>query len=141
MNDIHRSFAIITATATLSLALAACQSQSPPSAYVPTRGANVPAGRALSPGVPDGSGAIKSTCGDRIHIVLAGFVDCKFKEQHYGGTFRVYNRTRGLVSVTPSEGTKTTTFTVTGLLLGRGAFLIKDQHGHHFIMHVRVTPL
>lgn len=87
----------------------------------------------------DAKSPIHSTCGTHIHIVVAGFVDCKFREKGYGGNFSVLNHTKGLVSISPNKGTKDTTFTVTGVLAGRGYFLVRDRHKNELTVKVRVT--
>ena len=49
------------------------------------------------------------------------------------------NHTKGLVGITPSKGTKDTTFTVTGLIVGKGYFLVRDSHKNTLKVKVRVT--
>jgi hypothetical protein len=116
------------AFATLSMSVVGCQgAPSGSSTFVPSVN---PAGAPIK---------IKSTCGDRIHIVVAGIVDCKFKEQNKGGDFKVTVATKGLVSISPSKGDRDTTFTVTGLVLGRGYFLVRDDKGNTLKIRVRVT--
>ena len=88
---------------------------------------------------PDKKASIASTCGTKIHMVIGVFVDCKFKEKGYGGNFTILNHTKGLVGITPSKGTKDTTFTVTGLLVGKGYFLVRDSHKNTLKVKVRVT--
>ncbi|MBV9720122.1 MAG: hypothetical protein JOZ77_12455 [Candidatus Eremiobacteraeota bacterium] len=128
----HRLYlGIVAGAAVLSLSLAACSGQSANSTYVPTTSTN--SAVALS------GDQIKSTCGKRIHIVVAGIVDCKFSEQNYGGNFKVYNKTKGIILITPNHGTKDTVFTVVGLAIGRGSFLVKDHKGNELIIKVRVT--
>jgi hypothetical protein len=118
--------------AVLSLGLAACAGSSPTSsAYVP---ANI--SRILA---PDAKEVIHSSCGDRVHIVLLGFVDCRFNEKNYGGNFKITIATKGLVSIDPKKGTKDTKFTVTGLLVGKGYFLIRDDRKNTLKVRVRVT--
>jgi hypothetical protein len=116
----------------LSLLLTACSGQSSNATYVP------PATTTSSAVALKGD-AIKSTCGKRIHIVIAGIIDCKFSEQGYGGNFKVYNKTKGIILITPNHGTKDTVFTVIGLAIGRGSFLVKDHQGNELIIKVRVT--
>lgn len=145
MKFIAKSFAQVAAITAISFAVAGCHGQGPgTSGYVPASTSALPAaqGTALAPIAPDAKGhKIKSTCGDRIHIVLLGVVDCKFDEKGYGGVFKVYGHTKGLIAISPSSGTKATTFTVTGLLVGKGSFLIKDHRGNHLKVRVHVTTL
>jgi hypothetical protein len=82
---------------------------------------------------------IDSSCGDRVHIVLLGIVDCKFDEKNYDGNFKVTVQTKGLISISPSHGTKDTKFTVTALLVGRGYFLVKGSKGVSLKVRVHVT--
>jgi hypothetical protein len=143
MEHNRKPLIFLVAAAALLLSAAACHSQSPGSSgYVPTSTSSLPGARngdTSDMGAKDND--IKSTCGDRVHIVLLGFVDCKFKETGYDGRFRVFNHTKGLVGISPSSGTSATTFTITGLILGRGAFLIKDHRGNHLLIRVHVTTL
>ena len=88
---------------------------------------------------PDKKPAIESTCGTRIHMEVGLFVDCKFKEKGYGGNFTVSNHTKGLVGISPDKGTKDTTFVVTGILVGKGYFLVRDHHKNSLKIRVRVT--
>jgi hypothetical protein len=89
--------------------------------------------------LPDKKESITSTCGKRIHILVAGFVDCKFKEKGYGGNFKVTNAFKGLISISPDKGNKDTAFTVTGLVVGKGYFLVRDTHKNSLKVRVRVT--
>jgi hypothetical protein len=124
----------------LSLSAVACHGQAAGSTgYVPTTatGLSVPSGDA---GIDNAAkGSITSTCGDRVHIVLAGFIDCRFKEKGYAGILKIYNHTKGLVGISPSSGTTKTKFTITGLVVGRGSFLVKDHRGNDLKVRVRVT--
>ena len=88
---------------------------------------------------PDRKAAIASTCGTKIHMVVGVFVDCKFKEKGYGGNFSILDHTKGLVGISPSKGTKDTTFVVTGLLVGKGYFLVRDRQKNTLKVRVRVT--
>jgi hypothetical protein len=127
-----RILRIIIGPAMLSLGLAACGGGSPTSpAYVPANDSSILA--------PNAKVAISSTCGDRVHIVLLGVVNCKFKEKNYGGNFKITVATKGLVSIDPLKGTKDTKFTVTGLILGKGYFLIRDDRKNTLKVRVRVT--
>lgn len=144
MTFIAKSFAPVAVFAAVAFGVAGCHGQaSGGTGYMPAATSALPAGQGGSAAMieVDAKHKIKSTCGDRVHIVLLGFVDCKFQEKGFGGVFKVYNHTKGLVGITPSSGTKTTTFTITGLLAGKGSFLIKDQHGHHLKVRVHVTTI
>lgn len=88
---------------------------------------------------PDHKATIASTCGKKIHIVVGVFVDCKFKEKGYGGNFSILDHTKGLVGISPTKGTKDTTFVVMGLLVGRGYFLVRDRQKNTLKVKVRVT--
>jgi len=84
---------------------------------------------------------IKSTCGRKIHIVLAGMVDCKFHEHGYGnGIFTLHDHTNGLITISPSQGDRTTKFTITGVAAGSGYFVVTDNHNNKLRVRVRVTP-
>jgi hypothetical protein len=89
--------------------------------------------------LPDKKENITSTCGKRIHIVVAGIVDCKFNEKGYSGNFKVTNAFKGLISISPDKGTKDTTFTVTGIAAGRGYFLVRDTQKNFLKVRVHVT--
>ena len=144
MTFIAKSFARVAVIAAISFAVAGCHGQAPGgTGYMPAGTAALPAasGEGAATIEFDAKQKIKSTCGNRVRIVLLGFVDCKFHEKGFGGTFKVYNHTKGLIGITPSSGTKATTFTITGLLVGKGSFLIKDQHGHHLRVRVHVTSI
>jgi hypothetical protein len=145
MKFIMKSFAQVAVITAISFAVAGCHGQGPgASGYVPAGAGALPEAQTpgLAPISPDAkSHKIKSTCGERIHIVLLGVVDCKFNEKGFGGTFKVYDHTKGLIAISPSSGTKATTFTVTGLLVGKGSFLIKDQRGNHLKVRVHVTTI
>ena len=128
-------------TIAFSLTMVACHGQSPgSSSYIPTNpsGLSVPqAGSGLaSPDVRK----IISSCGKHVHIVLAGIVDCKFREPGYGdGTFTLTNHTKGIVVISPSSGTRSTTFTILGAVLGSGYFVAKDTKGREMRVTVKVT--
>jgi hypothetical protein len=83
--------------------------------------------------------AIKSSCGDSIHIVVAGIVDCKFHERGYDGMFTLHDHTNGLIAISPMKGDRTTKFTITGVLAGRGYFTVTDSHRDKLRVRVRVT--
>ena len=123
-----------------SLTLVACHGQMPggPS-YIPTNSAVSTS--QLGGGIaPDTKRKIVSSCGQHVHIVLAGIVDCKFREAGYGdGTFTLTNDTKGIVVISPSSGTRSTTFTILGALLGSGHFTVKDAKGRELRVTVKVT--
>lgn len=136
---------LAAAAAALSAGMAACHGQLPGSTYVPagSTALSVPqAGAGLA--APDKKKKKKveivSSCGNHVHIVIAGIVDCKFREQGYGnGTFTLTNDTKGIVVITPMSGTRATTFTILGALIGSGYFEVKDSNGHVLKVTVKVT--
>ncbi len=136
---------LVVGPAALLIAVVACHGSSAGnSAYVPT-------GTSLgAPQVTGGSNAaaiadakrdrIVSSCGRRIHIVVAGILDCRFHEKGYrDGKFRLDNRTAGIILISPSKGTRATKFTITGLVAGNGYFIVKDRRHHRIKVVVRVT--
>lgn len=138
MHSINHASRIVVGLALFSLSTIGCGGSSAPAvtpAYVPQNSATTFA--------PEGKKqeAIHSTCGDKIHIVLLGFVGCKFAEHDYGGNFKVTVATKGLVGIDPKKGTKDTTFTVTGLIAGKGYFLVRDSQKNILKIRVRVTTL
>ena len=137
----HRHLIRLAAAAAILGLGAACHGASPGTGYVPASASAVslPQASDSGPVADHKKGDIDSTCGTKLHIVLLGFVDCKFKEKGYGGLFRIFNRTKGIVTITPSSGTKATTFTVIGAVLGHGEFLVKDGKGNHLALRVKVT--
>lgn len=138
----HRHFIrLVAAAAVLALGAVACHGGSPGGAgYVPAGAAFSPSqANAGGPVADRKKGDIDSTCGTKVHIVLLGFVDCKFDEKGYGGLFRIFNKTKGIVTITPPSGTKATKFTIIGAVLGHGVFLVKDSRGNQLALKVRVT--
>lgn len=127
--------------ATLVLGVVACQGA--PSSSIPPGASSFVTQQAHSAGIlPDKKKKdidLVSTCGTRLHIVLLGIVDCQFNEKDYNGKFKVSNKTKGLVTITPSSGTRGTTFTVVGALVGSGTFTVSDNDGNHLILRVKVT--
>jgi hypothetical protein len=124
-----------------SLTMVACHGQTPgSSSYLPTSSV-APTSELSGAAAPDHvKKKIVSSCGDHVHIVLAGIVDCKFRERSYGdGTFTLTNNTKGIVILTPMSGTKSTTFTILGALLGSGYFTVKDAKGRELRVTVKVT--
>ena len=83
---------------------------------------------------------IISSCGTKIRIVLLGSVECRFHEDnHPQRVFTLVNHTNGLVSISPSSGTKATTFTVTAILLGSGYFTVKDADGNQLNIQLQIV--
>lgn len=138
-----KSIIVTAGIAALSLSATGCNGQVPGNAgYMPT-------GTSTASLVQPGTGAdrfhkkkkgeIESNCGRRLHILIAGLVDCKFSEDGYNGDFSVANDTNGIVLVTPSTGAKSTTFTIVGLVIGSGKLVWSDSKGNKFNMKVKVT--
>lgn len=130
--------------AAFSAGVAACHGGAPGSTYVPTGSTALSApqtGAGLAtPDKKEKKVEIVSSCGNHVHIVIAGIVDCKFREQGYGkGTFTLTNDTKGIVIITPMSGTRATTFTILGALIGSGYFEVKDSNGHDLKVSVKVT--
>jgi hypothetical protein len=129
------------AVLTISMSLAGCHGGTPSgsTSYLPA-GVSSAANSIVN---PDRKRPVKidSSCGKHVHIVLLGFVTCKFKERGYGskGIFRLYNHEKGLIGISPEKGDQTTAFTITGILVGKGSFLVRDTHGHHLAVRTRVT--
>jgi hypothetical protein len=139
-----KSIIIAGSIAALSLGMVACHGQSPgDSAYVPTSTAALPAsglGSAIQPAGKKRDIDIHSSCSHRLHIVLLGIVDCRFLERKYqNGIFSVTDEEKGIVSVYPSQGTHSTVFTITGLVLGSGHLVWKDTKGNQYKIGVKVT--
>ncbi len=128
------------AAVALSLTMVACHGQTPgSSSYIPTNATALSAQSGSGVASPDVRKII-SSCGKHVHIVLLGIVDCKFREAGYGdGTFTLTNDTKGIVVISPSSGTKATTFTILGAVLGSGHFTVKDAKGRHLSVTVKVT--
>jgi hypothetical protein len=138
---IPKSIIIAAGIAALSLSVIGCQGNpSGNTGYVP---ASAGAGLAISQPIGDKhkkQPEITSNCSHRLHLVVAGLVDCKFREKGYkGGMFTVANDTKGLVLVTPSSGTQGTTFTIVGLVLGSGKLVWSDSNGNKYPIRVKVT--
>lgn len=135
----RKSLGIAAAAAILSLSTVACHSQYPGSGYVPT---TTPAQSASQSGGVDPmnkKGDIDSGCGHHENIVIAGILNCRFREKGYSGTFTIVNHESGIVSITPSSGTRDTTFTIVGLVSGAGFFLVKDSKGDKYKVRVTVA--
>jgi hypothetical protein len=131
--------------AALSLSTIACHGQSPSgSGYVPTASTALSAAQSSAgfagPEARDKKVKIVSSCGKHVHIVILGIVDCKFREKVYGdGVFNLKNDTKGIVVINPSSGTRATTFTILGAVVGSGSFIVTDTKKHSLWVWVRVT--
>ncbi len=140
-----KRISITAGAAALSLSVVACHGQSPGgSGYVPPASTSFSAAQQstgfATPDKKKEKIEIVSSCGKHVRIVLLGIIDCKFREENYGdGTFTLTNNTNGIVVISPSSGTRATTFTILGAVLGGGNFVVKDKKGHHLKVRVRVT--
>lgn len=134
MHLTSRIFAGFFATGLCVVGVTACGGGAPGSTGFTPSGAS-----GFAQLAPDKKRDIDSTCGTKIHIVVGGFLDCKFKEKGYGGNFTILDHTKGLVGISPTKGTKDTTFVVTGLLVGKGYFLVRDKQKNALKVKVRVT--
>jgi hypothetical protein len=128
--------------ATFLLLLAACRGGS--SGTAPSIPASSAASRPLVDRgtAPNGEvrGELFSSCGHHVHIVLAGIVNCRFHEVgDRGDVFTLKNHTRGLILISPMTGTRRTTFTITGLVVGSGHFTVRDGRKNRLIVTVRIT--
>ena len=128
------------AGAALVLGMVACQGgATAPQSFAPYGSA--PA--VSTPGnavLPDKDVDIKSSCGRKVHVVVAGLVDCRFHEHGYGnGLFKIDDHTNGLVTISPTQGDRRTKFTVTGVAVGSGYFFVTDANNHKLRVRVRVT--
>ena len=131
---------LVSGLAALTVILTACQG-SPSGSTVPSGMSGIAAPQAgILPADRGDRGEIVDSCGNRIHIILAGIIKCRFHEQGYGlGTFQIHNHTNGLISISPTSGNKNTHFIITGLLIGSGYFTVTDTHGHVRPVTVKVT--
>jgi hypothetical protein len=134
---------LVVGPAALIFAIVACHGAPVGSpGYLPTSGSDVVAPQhALAPTVnPDLNlrHVIKSTCGVVLKLVLLELVDCKFVEDGYGGLFTLTNNSHGLLAISPLKGTSKTVFTIVGLLVGDGRFLIRDAKGHKLVIRAKV---
>jgi hypothetical protein len=136
---------VAAGAAALSVSVAACHGQSPgSSSYVPTAPAGLSASQSniglTASDAKRKKVEIVSSCGKRVHIVLLGILDCKFDEKGYGdGTFTLKNDTKGIIVIAPSSGTRATTFTILGAVVGTGSFTVTDTKKHSLRVRVRVT--
>lgn len=141
--EINRQyFRLILSLAALSLSLAACHGASPGSTGY------VPPGSAMSlpqqnVGIaPNGEerGEVVSSCGTRIRIVLAGILNCHFRE---GGDhdvrWKLQDHTQGLILLSPTSGGRFTKVTITGLVIGSGYFVVRADDGKKLTVNVKVT--
>jgi hypothetical protein len=134
----------LLALAVLALSAAGCQGGSPSSAqYTPTSTGAAPAIRTTGTVSPDKKKKAKiiSSCGDHIKIVILGIMECRFHESNYNGKFNITNDTNGLIGISPNSGDKGTTFTITGLVLGSGYFLVEDKNGTKLKVYVKVITV
>jgi hypothetical protein len=134
---------LVTGIAVLSLILAACHGGSSGTApYLPASGTSSlqSLDRGIAPNHEE-RGELFSSCGHRIRIVLAGIVNCHFHEVGASrkDVFTLKNDTHGLILISPSTGTRNTTFTITGLLIGSGHFSVHDGAGDRLVVTVRVA--
>lgn len=133
-----KSLGLAAAAATLSLSTVACHGQYPSgSGYMPTDTTPLSASQGIEP--LHKKGEIQSGCGHHMNVIIAGIVDCRFREKGYTGTFTIDNRERGIVGVSPSSGTQDTTFTIVGLVSGNGYFLVRDTTGNKYKIAVTVS--
>lgn len=136
-----RHLGIAAGAAIFSLGTIACHGQYPGgTGYVPTTATTLGASQSNGGIEPFGKkGDIDSGCGHHMNIVIAGILNCRFREKGYNGTFTIVNHEKGIVGVTPSSGTRATKFTVVGLVVGKGYFLVKDAKGDKYKVRVKVT--
>jgi|SRR5579863_3395573 len=146
MSFIVKSIVTASTLAALTLSMIGCHGQYPGgTGYVPASTTALPAsqaGGAMQPAKDKDKRDIdiKSNCGHALHIVIAGIVNCRFRERGYGdGTFAVTDKEQGIITVSPQSGDRTTVFTILGLVAGSGHLVWKDSKGRQFKMAVRVT--
>jgi hypothetical protein len=133
----NRLVGAVAGASALLLSVAACHGASPTTGYMPSATSSVAAPGGVKPA--DKDEGIVSTCGGRIHIIIAGIVNCRFHEKGYEGKFRLHDHTQGLILISPSEGTKRTKFTITGVAVGNGYFIVTDRRGNNIEVDVKVT--
>jgi len=134
---------LATGIAALSLILAACHGGSSGTApYVPANGTSPQVGdQGLAPNDND-RGEIRSSCGHHVRIVLAGIINCRFHEVgDRDALFTLKNDTQGLILISPMSGNRNTKFTITGLVIGSGHFIVRaaGDKGHRLFVTVRVV--
>jgi hypothetical protein len=93
----------------------------------------------LTVSVVVGDGNVLSSCGDNIQIKIAGIVNCQFSETGFHGTYVIDSHLNGIASVSPNKGTHKTQFTVLGLVVGGGYFVVHGAPGLSLKVHVSVT--
>lgn len=141
--EIHRQpLRLVFGLVVFALGLVACHGSPGGSAtYLPSGSSGISSQAQV--GVAPNSeerGEIISSCGRHINIMVAGIVNCRFREPGYGDNspFTLHNHTQGLIVISPTSGTSDTKFTITGVLVGTGFFIVKDKIGHHLTVFVRV---
>lgn len=141
MSLTSKRFLIAAAAAILSLGTVGCHGQYPGgSGYMPAATTALPPSQAGGITPLGKKGKIESGCGKRIHIVVAGILDCRFHEANRKDTtFTIVNDESGIVEVSPSSGNQSTTFTIVGLVAGSGYILVKDSKGDKYKMRITVT--
>jgi hypothetical protein len=145
MNQRLNPSRLVLAVAILALTAAGCQGGGPSSA-TQLMPASTGAAQSVTTGGTFGSDMkqkpqIISSCGKHIKIVLLGIMNCRFHEVKYDGDFTITNHTNGLIGITPTSGDKTTTFTITGLILGSGYFLVQDTNKTKLKVFVKVISV
>lgn len=138
---------LVSVPAALLTAVVACHGSSADnSAYVPQSSTGLAAIQAAADDRTDAAlpeakkDRIVSSCGRHVHIVVAGILDCRFHEKgDRDAKFRVENHTVGIILISPSEGTRATTFTITGLVAGNGYFSVKGKRHDRIKVEVRVA--
>jgi hypothetical protein len=133
---------LVFGVAALSLGLMACHgSPSGGTAYMPaSTGASAGGANFGVTPAREERGEVTSTCGKHIHIVVAGFVRCRFWDAGYGhAKFTLDDHTNGLILISPKTGGRHTPFTITGVLVGSGYFIAKDNFGHSLKVTVVVS--
>jgi hypothetical protein len=149
MRTMGRRLSLTSVAVALALGLAACHGQSsgviPSSSTAQAVAPSTSMTQAVTPqaAIPfdENEHGIRSSCGRHINIVVAGILDCRFHELGYGnGVFTISNHYSGIFTITPSSGTRATTFTALGVLVGSGYFTVTDTRGHRAKITVSVTP-
>jgi hypothetical protein len=131
---------VVIGLAALSLSLAACHSSSSGSYVPPSSGVSAPqADLRVSPAHEE-HGEITSSCGNHIRIKVAGILNCRFWEAGYGkATLTLQDHTNGLILISPKTGTRHTNFTITGVLVGSGYFVVQGAAGSSLKVTVKVS--
>jgi hypothetical protein len=140
--EVHRQLLrSVLGLAILALSVVACHGSPTGSApYLPSNvGGAAPQSVRIAPNAEE-KGEIISSCGKHVRIVLAGIVNCRFREPGYGDNspFTLHDHTNGLILISPNKGSSDIKFTITGLLIGSGYFVVKDTRGHQLKVFVRV---